>query len=107
MKRVITLPVPIPEEEEKKWNEIFTFTLLCGASKGFRKTLKAFIKPYEATQRSVKKKIKLIFILIPLFKMHGAVKVNILTFHAFNKILFIQKIVIEDAVYKMKGLLAS
>ena len=55
----------------------------------------------------MKKKIKLIFILIPLFEMHGAVKVNILTFHAFNKILFIQKIVIEDGVYKMKGLLAS
>ena len=30
---------------------------LCGASKGFIKALKAFIKPFEAPQRSVKTKI--------------------------------------------------
>ena len=29
-------------------------TLLCGASKGFMKALKAFIKPFEVPQRSVK-----------------------------------------------------
>ena len=33
-----------------KWRltEIFIFTLLCGASKGFMKALKAFINPFEA-----------------------------------------------------------
>ena len=30
------------------------FTLLCGDSKGFMKTFRAFIKPFEALQRSVK-----------------------------------------------------
>ena len=47
------LPVSIPDEE-KKLTQIFIFTLLWGASKGFMKALKAFIKPFEATQRSVK-----------------------------------------------------
>ena len=28
--------------------------LLCGASKGFMKAVKAFIKPFEAPQRSMK-----------------------------------------------------
>ena len=36
---------------------MFIFTLLCGASKGFMKAFKAFIKPFEALQRSVKIKI--------------------------------------------------
>ena len=40
----ITLPIPIPNEE-KKSSQIFIFTLLCGASKGFM------------PQRSVKIKI--------------------------------------------------
>ena len=31
--------------------------LLCGASKGFMKTFRAFIKPFEAPLRSVKIKI--------------------------------------------------
>ena len=52
----LTLRVPIPDNE-KKLSEIFIFTLLCGALKGFMKTLKAFIKPFEAPQRSVKIKI--------------------------------------------------
>ena len=34
--------------------QIKIFTLLCGASKGFMKTFKAFIKPFEAPQRIVK-----------------------------------------------------
>ena len=33
----------------------FLFTLVCGASKGFMKALEAFIKPFEAPQRSVKR----------------------------------------------------
>ena len=53
---VLTLPVPIPDEEKKlKLN--FYFRILCGASKGFTKALKAFIKPFEVPQRSVKIKI--------------------------------------------------
>ena len=39
-----------------KTNLNFIFTLLCGASKGFMKG-KAFIKPFEAPQRSIKVKI--------------------------------------------------
>ena len=50
------LSVPIPDEE-KKLSQIFIFTLLCGDSKGFLKALKAFTKPFESPQRSVKIKI--------------------------------------------------
>ena len=53
---LLTLPVPIPDEE-KKLIEIFIFTLLCGTSKGYMTALKALIKPFEAPQRSVKIKI--------------------------------------------------
>ena len=42
--------------KEKKLTEIIIFTLLCGASKGFMKALKAFIKHFEEPQ-SVKIKI--------------------------------------------------
>ena len=40
---------------------MFIFTLLCGASKGFMKAFKAFIKPFEAPQRSVKTKLSVDF----------------------------------------------
>ena len=40
---------------------MFVFSLLCGASRGFVKAFKAFIKPFEAPQRSAKIKIELIF----------------------------------------------
>ena len=53
---MLTLPAPIPGKE-RKLTLIFIFTLLCGASKGFMKAFKAFIKPFEAPQRSVKIKI--------------------------------------------------
>ena len=47
---------PSPGRREKnKLN--FIFTPLCGASKSFIKAFKAFIKPFEAPQRSVKMKI--------------------------------------------------
>ena len=36
---------------------IFIFTIFCGSSKGFMKDSKAFIKPFEAPQRSVNIKI--------------------------------------------------
>ena len=58
---LLTLPVSIPDEE-KKLNEIFIVTL-CGSSKGFMKALKAFIKPFEVPQRSLKIKIY-VFILM-------------------------------------------
>ena len=48
----LTLPIKI-SKEDKKLTEISIFTLLCSASKGFKKTLKAFIKPFEAPQTSV------------------------------------------------------
>ena len=48
-------------DEEKKLTSIFIFLLLCGALKGFMKALKAFIKPFEAPQRSVKIKIEVNF----------------------------------------------
>ena len=50
----LTLLVPFPDEE-RKLSEIFiNLKLRCGASKGFMKALKAFIKPFEALQGSVK-----------------------------------------------------
>ena len=51
-----------------------------GASKGFMKALKAFIKPFEAPQRSVTiKMLKLIFILIQLSETEWAGRVNIIS----------------------------
>ena len=71
---LLILPVPIPDKE-KKLNQMFISTLLCGASKGFMKTFKAFIKPFEASQRRLKK-INLIFISTQVSEMHGTLKVN-------------------------------
>ena len=71
----LTLPTPIPEKG-KKLTWIFIFTRLYGASKGFMKVFKAFIKLFEASQRSVKKKFNLI-ILIQLSEMSGAGRVKI------------------------------
>ena len=45
-KNILTLPVPIPAEE-KKLSEIFIFTLLCGASKGFMKAFWGTTKKCE------------------------------------------------------------
>ena len=45
------------------WSEIFIFTL-CGA-------FKAFIKPFDVPQRSVKIKINLIFSLRPILGREG------------------------------------
>ena len=58
----LTLNVPCISEsciEIKIKLKIFISTFLCGASKGFLKALKAFIRPSEAPQRSVKIKITL------------------------------------------------
>ena len=63
----LTLPVPIPDEEKKiKFNFYFHTYLRClkrfyeglkGPYKTFWGALKAFIKPFEEPQRSVKTKI--------------------------------------------------
>ena len=58
--RSVTLPVPIPGKR-KKLTQIFIFTLLCDASKGFMKALKAFIKSFETLERSAKIKISVSF----------------------------------------------
>ena len=50
---------------------ILIFTLLCSASKGFLKAFKTFINPFEAPQRSMKIKIKLIFYLRPGSQREG------------------------------------
>ena len=50
---------------------MFIFTLLCSASIGFMKALKAFIKPFEAPQRNVK------IISIRLSEMHRMLKVKL------------------------------
>ena len=52
----LTFPVLIPDNE-RKLTKIFIFTLLCGATKGFMKAFKSFIKPFGAPQSSVKIKI--------------------------------------------------
>ena len=57
---MLTLNVPIPDKK-KKSTEILIFTLLCGVSKGFMNALKAFIKPFEAPEGSVKIKIQVNF----------------------------------------------
>ena len=70
----LTLLVPSPDEE-KKLGEMFIFTLLCGASTSFTKTLKTFIKPFETPQKSVKIKISPIFFSS---EMHGTGRVKVL-----------------------------
>ena len=47
------------------------------------------MKPLEASQRSVKIKIKLIFILIQLSEMHGAGRGNLGRSHKKQKFNFI------------------
>ena len=73
IKKSINPSRPDPGRREKI-TKILNFTLLCGASKSFMKAFKAFIKPFEAPQRSMK--IKLIFILIQLCEIHGVGRVK-------------------------------
>ena len=60
MRFQVTLPFLI-SDEGRKLTHIFIFTLLCGASKGFMKALKAFIKLFEAPQRRMKTNIQVNF----------------------------------------------
>ena len=55
-----------PGRREKSYL-ISIFKLLCDTSRGFKKTLKTFIKPSEACQKI---KIQLIFILTQLSEIH-------------------------------------
>ena len=64
---MLTLFVP-SSDGEKTLSSIFIFTLLCGASKGFMKAFKAFIKPSETPQKSEKIKIELNFNFNTTFK---------------------------------------
>ena len=56
---ILTLPALYISESciKIKINLNFIFTLLCETSTGSMKAFKAFIKPFEAPQRSVKIKI--------------------------------------------------
>ena len=63
-RRILTLLVPIPDKD-KKLSQIFIFTLLCGASKGFMKALKV---PNVVPQRSAKIKIYLNFCFNTTFR---------------------------------------
>ena len=53
----LTFPVPIPDEE-KKSSEIFLFTLLYGASKGFMKALKALIISIQLSEMHGPRRVK-------------------------------------------------
>ena len=52
----LTLPAPCILEIciKIKLTSVFNFTLLCDVSKGFQKAFKAFMKPFEAPQKSVR-----------------------------------------------------
>ena len=71
----LTLPAPFISEScmKIKIYLIFIFTILCGASTGLMKAFKAFIKPFETPQRSMK--IKLCVNFFPSFAI-GTGRVN-------------------------------
>ena len=50
-----------PRDQERKLTQIFIFKLLFSVSKGCRKPLQAFIKPFETLQRGTKIKIEINF----------------------------------------------
>ena len=53
----LTIPVPILEVERKITLDFYFYSSFLCASKGFMKALNAFIKPFEAPQKSVKMEI--------------------------------------------------
>ena len=61
---LLTLPAPCISESFVKMeiNLIFFFALVCAVWKGFMKPFNAFIKPFEAPQRSVKIKNQVNFL---------------------------------------------
>ena len=66
---------PDHPDEKRKLTLIFIFVLLCGVSKGFMKTFRAFRKLFEAPQRSVKIEIQVTFYFMQLSEMNGAERV--------------------------------
>ena len=64
----LTLTVLIPDEERK--SNLLFFYFFVVPQKGFIRTFKAFIKPFEAPKKKCKNK-KLIYILMQLSEMHG------------------------------------
>ena len=57
MKKILNPPQPVHFRKlysNKTKLKFLIFLLLCGASKGFMKAFKAFIKPFETPQGSVK-----------------------------------------------------
>ena len=52
-------------DSQRQLTYIFIFTFPCDAAKGFIKAFKAFVKSFEAPERSVKIKISLIFTFYP------------------------------------------
>ena len=73
---IIELPCPDPRQREKN-NSNISFMKYCeilNISKGFTKALKAYIKPFQVSQRSVKP--NLISILKQLSEIHGAWRVK-------------------------------
>ena len=48
------LTLPTRAFQKVVFVKIKIFLLICGAAKGFMKAFKAFVKPFKATQRSLK-----------------------------------------------------
>ena len=71
---ILKFLVPIPDQVRKLTE--FIFMLLCVALKGFMKTLKPFITPFETPQKIWKEKFEIFFILIQLSNMHGTRRVK-------------------------------
>ena len=69
IEEVLTLPIPIPDEE-KKLTQFFVSHFFCGTSKGIMMAFKAFIRPFDAPRRSVKTKNQTT--VFPLISAPGA-----------------------------------
>ena len=61
--RLLTLPVPILDEEKKIKLNFYFHTACCSALKGFMKALKGFLKPFWGTTKKCENKnlIKFLF----------------------------------------------
>ena len=78
MKTLFVLEPSHPDPgQREKINLNFHFHTSSWCPKRFYEGLKAFIKPFETLQRSLKIKIKLTLILIQLSEMNGAERVKI------------------------------
>ena len=84
---VLTVPVPIPDEE-KKLTWIFIFVLLCGTSKDFMKALKAFLKSFQAPQRSENKNLSWFLFYYNFLKCTGREGLRWLRDLFFNRLWY-------------------